>query len=65
MEDAKHLIEAASQFVAAASVLMLAVNRMLSNAPPQWRAWVDPISRVLNFLAVNSQPAHTKDDKPL
>lgn len=63
MEDAKNLIDAAAEFIAAASVLMLALNRLLANVPPQWRPWTDSISRVLNFLAVNSQPAHTKDDK--
>ncbi len=64
MEDVKELVTAVSEFIAAASVLAAALNKLLANVPPQWRPWTDNLSRVVNFLAVNVVPrAHDKDDK--
>lgn len=64
MEDAEKLIVAVSEFIAAASVLATVANKLLANAPPQWKPWTDGLSRILNFLAVNVFPrAHDKGDK--
>lgn len=64
MEDITKAVELVSEIVTAASALMFLVNRMLSNAPPQWRPWTDAISRVLNAISLNSARAHDKEDKP-
>lgn len=62
MQDIQKYIEIASEVVAAFSIFCAAVNKGLSMLPPQWRPWTDALSRILNAIAINSVPAHKREE---